>query len=465
MGAARADRRRLAVSSTAADANGSAGDGFAEVLNPATLKPLGRVAFCRQQELDAAVGRAHAAVAVLARQSPAERLAALNAAGVAVTMAAEALSAALSAETGQPIWEARDAVGAVADGCATATAAPSGGGGLVVGTVLSADLPLLDLGRQLRVLLAAGHALVCLAPPRAPLAAQALARLCTELPAGALSVLPGDEASRALAVRTAGIDAWLASDGAASSSNDPALTLLAGRAPARVIVVTADADVDHAAVVIAHSRLYNGGQLALPALRVYAARAVAPALADALHRCVAFLEVGDPVRPGTDLGPLCSAEAASRVEAQVGALLKRGATLKVGGRRFRPWGLPGHFFQPTVLADVADDDLAATGDIRGPVVTITTIDDLGAMLAREAARSGSVEAALVSPDPDAVMASLGTAVEIADPAPVRGFAGLLARAGYSPLYGSPAGAVRWAAAAVPGEDRFPYAERPRAASS
>jgi succinate-semialdehyde dehydrogenase / glutarate-semialdehyde dehydrogenase len=452
------------VSSTATDADGPAGDGFAEILNPATLKPLGRVALGRQPELDAAVGRARAAAVVLARQSPGERLAALNTAGVAVRAAAEALSTSLSAETGQALWEARDLVGAVAEAWTTAAAAPAGGGGLVIGAVLSADLPLLDLGRQLRVLLAAGHSLICLAPPRAPLAVAALARLLTDLPAGALSVVTGDEVTRTLALGTAGIDAWLDSDGTASGRSDPAVTSLAGRSPTRVIVVTADADVERAAVIIAHSRLYNGGQLALPALRVYAARAVAPALADALHTCVAFLEVGDPTRPGTDLGPLFSAEAALRVEAQVGALLKRRVTLKVGGRRFRPWGLPGHFFQPTVLADVADDDLAAAADIRGPVVTITTMDEPGTTLAREAARSRSVEAMLVSRDPDAVMASLGTIVEIAEPSRARGFAGVLARAGYAPLYGPPAGGMRIAAAEAPGEDRFPYAERPRPGS-
>ena len=438
-------------------------DAGVEIQNPATLKPVGLVPLCRDAGLDSATARARAEATRLARRAPDERLAALRTGSGAVLGAAETLAALLTAETGKPIWESRDCVAAVAEYCALAdSAAGTGGsGGLVVGTVISADFPLLDLVRQLRVLLGAGHAVVCLAPPRAPLAIRAFLELLTELPEGAVSVVTGDEVTRALFFKAPGIDAWLDSDGQTAGRPDAAVAVLARRGPARVLAVAADADVGLAAATIAAARLYNGGQLVVPRLRLYAERPVAAALSDALHTCIAFLEVGDPARPGTDLGPLHSADAANRIEAQVGQLLKRRVTLKVGGRRFRPWGLPGHFFQPTVLADVSADDPEAVGDIRGPVLVLSPVDDLGAALAAEAGRWRTVEAAVISEDPERAMANLtGTARALATARP-SAFSRLLARAGYASLYAPAGEGVFVAAADRPDDDSFPYAERPR----
>ena len=95
-----------------------------------------------------------------------------------------------------------------------------------------------------------------------------------------------------------------------------------------------------------------------------------------IHEYIAYLEIGDPLKVDTDLGPLISHEAARQVEEQVAHALKAGARLKLGGRCFRPWGLPGHFFQPTILTDVSRDNLAVHDDIFGPVLSITSIADV-----------------------------------------------------------------------------------------
>jgi succinate-semialdehyde dehydrogenase/glutarate-semialdehyde dehydrogenase len=77
----------------------------------------------------------------------------------------------------------------------------------------------------------------------------------------------------------------------------------------------------------------------------------------------------------TDLGPLVSLDAARRVEDQVGRSLREGAKLLLGGRRFRPSGLPGHFFQPTILSDVRPGGVPTREEILGPVITITPVID------------------------------------------------------------------------------------------
>ena len=94
-----------------------------------------------------------------------------------------------------------------------------------------------------------------------------------------------------------------------------------------------------------------------------------------MQEFVARLEVGDPMMPDTDLGPLISHEAMQRVEDQVARALKDGATLKLGGGKVQPPALPGHCFQPTILSDVRHGSVATREEIFGPVLSITTVAD------------------------------------------------------------------------------------------
>jgi len=47
--------------------------------------------------------------------------------------------------------------------------------------------------------------------------------------------------------------------------------------------------------------------------------------------------------------------------------VKDGATLNLAGGMSRPAGLPGHFFQPTMLTDVRHGSVATREEIFGPV--------------------------------------------------------------------------------------------------
>jgi succinate-semialdehyde dehydrogenase / glutarate-semialdehyde dehydrogenase len=113
-----------------------------------------------------------------------------------------------------------------------------------------------------------------------------------------------------------------------------------------------------------------------PAKHIYVARSIIGEFVERMHPCVGFLDVDDPIKPATDLGPLISLEAAHRVEDQVGRTLRDGATLILGGRRFRPSGLPGHFFQPTILTNVRPGSVPTREEILGPVITITPVSGL-----------------------------------------------------------------------------------------
>ena len=125
---------------------------------------------------------------------------------------------------------------------------------------------------------------------------------------------------------------------------------------------------------IVWERLRNGGQLFASARHIFVDRFIAAEFAERVHQCVGFLDVDDPLKRPTDLGPLISGEAAERVQDQVGRVLRAGAKLILGGRRFKPSGLPGHFFQPTLL--MLRDGAPAPEAISGPVITMTPVRDL-----------------------------------------------------------------------------------------
>ena len=142
------------------------------------------------------------------------------------------------------------------------------------------------------------------------------------------------------------------------------------------LIVCKDADLDVVVPAIAWARLFNGGQVCGAGKQVYVERSIAADFIERMHQCIGFLDVDDPIKRATDLGPLISLAAAHRVEDQVGRARRARAKLILGGRRFRPSGLPGHFFQPTILASVPAGSVPMREEILGPIVTISPVTDL-----------------------------------------------------------------------------------------
>ena len=81
--------------------------------------------------------------------------------------------------------------------------------------------------------------------------------------------------------------------------------------------------------------------------------------------------MGDTLSDDTTLGPLNSERQRERVE----GFLERGpdhAEVVTGGKR--P-DLPGFFYEPTVVADLEQDDEMIQNEIFGPVITVQQFDD------------------------------------------------------------------------------------------
>ncbi|HXO29011.1 MAG TPA: aldehyde dehydrogenase family protein, partial [Thermoanaerobaculia bacterium] len=132
-------------------------------------------------------------------------------------------------------------------------------------------------------------------------------------------------------------------------------------------LILEDADLDAAVATCVDSRLINSGQSCIAAKRFLIPRGLA---ADLEQRFVAAMRakvVGDPMREGTDVGPLARRDLRDQLHQQVEASRRAGARCLLGGEL--PAG-PGAFYPPTVLADVAPGMPAYDEELFGPVAAL-----------------------------------------------------------------------------------------------
>lgn len=138
-------------------------------------------------------------------------------------------------------------------------------------------------------------------------------------------------------------------------------------------VVLADAPV--AEIVGRHgpairSRFLNGGQSCLSAKRFIVEESVAQEFETRLTESVAALQVGDPMDPDTEIGPMARDDLVDQIDRQVRASVAMGARVLTGGIRG-----PGRFYAPTVLADVGPGMPAFTEETFGPVAAVIRARD------------------------------------------------------------------------------------------
>lgn len=138
-----------------------------------------------------------------------------------------------------------------------------------------------------------------------------------------------------------------------------------------------DADFDSAiSTAIANCYFINGQacdagtRLLVPRQRLEEAVQLAKAAAEAN-------KVGAPSDPKTTLGPVINANQYRHVQSLIQKGIDEGARLVTGGTD-RPDGLTaGYYVKPTVFADVTSDMTIFRDEIFGPVLSITSYDDLG----------------------------------------------------------------------------------------
>jgi succinate-semialdehyde dehydrogenase/glutarate-semialdehyde dehydrogenase len=132
-------------------------------------------------------------------------------------------------------------------------------------------------------------------------------------------------------------------------------------------VVLPSADLEQAAQVAATSRSQNNGQSCIAAKRFIVHTDVYDQFVDKFVAHMSALTVGDPLKDGTDVGPLATEQGREDVEAQVADAVAAGATVRCGGQRGDG---AGWWYPPTVITDITPDMRMFSEEVFGPVAGV-----------------------------------------------------------------------------------------------
>ncbi len=132
-------------------------------------------------------------------------------------------------------------------------------------------------------------------------------------------------------------------------------------------VVMPSADLDAAIQTAVQARTLNNGQSCIAAKRFILHDAIADEFTAKFVQALEALQVGDPMDPQTDIGPLATPKILESLAAQVEQCIAAGAKLLTGGKRL---DRPGNFYAPTALADIPRDASAYSEELFGPVALL-----------------------------------------------------------------------------------------------
>ncbi len=137
-------------------------------------------------------------------------------------------------------------------------------------------------------------------------------------------------------------------------------------------IVLPSADLDRAVAVGVQARVQNNGQSCIAAKRFIVHSAVYDAFEEVFTEAMRGLVVGDPMEPGTDVGPLATAQGRDDVTAQVEDARAQGAAVLCGGR---PMEGPGFFYLPTVITGITPPMRVDSEEVFAPVALLYKADD------------------------------------------------------------------------------------------
>jgi betaine-aldehyde dehydrogenase len=368
------------------------------VINPSTGEEIAQAPDSTAEDVDRAVKAARAAFETWGTTTPGERATALLKIADAIEENADEIAELESANAGKPLQTFKDdEIPAMVDnlrffaGAARCMEGKAAGEYLegytsiirrepvgVAGQIAPWNYPLMMAVWKIGPALAAGCSIVLKPAPTTPVTTLKMAELAAEfLPKGVLNVIAGGNDAGAAIVEHDDVDIvsltgsvetgkWIA-EHAAKTLKRVHLEL-GGKAP---VIVFDDVDLDTVLETVAGTGYYNAGQDCTASTRVLASGKVYDDVVNGLAEQAKGYVMGDLRSADTNLGPLNSARQRERVE---GFLERAPSNAKVVTGGSEP-DLPGFFLEPTVVADLQQDDEMIQREIFGPVITVQQFSD------------------------------------------------------------------------------------------
>ena len=136
------------------------------------------------------------------------------------------------------------------------------------------------------------------------------------------------------------------------------------------LIIMPDADLEKVAKAAAASGYSNAGQVCISTQRILAHEKIHGDFLDAFKRQVEDISTGNPIEASTKMGPMIREHDAIRVNQWVEEAIDTGAELITGGER------EGQIHAPTLLANVKSEMRISSDEVFGPVVGVTSVDNI-----------------------------------------------------------------------------------------
>ncbi|WP_327098188.1 aldehyde dehydrogenase [Nocardia vinacea] len=369
----------------------------------ATGEILGTAALGGEDDIDTAVRAARAALdhGPWGRTSAAERAAVLRRFADALQKRAADTATLVTRENGMPIQLSQQVNGGapaavlrvyadVIEQLAFEDVRPSSVGSTivrrdpvgVVGAITPWNFPQALAMFKVAPALAAGCTVVLKPSPETALDAYILAEAALEagLPPGVLNIVAGDRDAGAALVAHPLVDK-IAFTGSTTAGR--AIGEECGRSFRRhslelggksAAIFLDDGEIDTLLTGLAGASFLNNSQTCTTQSRILVARSRYDEVIDAVAGYVSAMTIGNPLDPAVTLGPMASSAQLDRVLGYIETAKKSSARLVVGGGRPADQDR-GWFVEPTVFADVDNNDTLAREEVFGPVIALMPFDD------------------------------------------------------------------------------------------
>ncbi|MDR3505170.1 MAG: aldehyde dehydrogenase family protein [Acidocella sp.] len=378
----------------------SAAGAAREVIDPATLEIVGRIADTLPAEREAVLDAARAAQRGWARLDAKSRATALHKLANRIEATdmrrcAELMSREVGKTYPDAIGElancagvfryfaemARDEAGKVAGSTQAgsfqfARYEPLG---LSV-HIMPFNFPVLLMCWTVAASLAAGNGCIVKPAPAATLSTLDFMQVFADLPPGLVACLPGgaelaaaliDSPKTHAVAFTGSVAAGRAVAMAAASQMKPAVIEAGGSDP---LIVTANAPLEVAAAGAVTAAFHLTGQVCTSAERLFVQDDVYDEFLNLFAEQTRALRLGNGLKK-SEIGPLVSQAARDKVIRLVENARAKGAAIVTGGRI--PPGLPvGWFYEPTILAGCTQDMAIMQEECFGPVAAVARVKDL-----------------------------------------------------------------------------------------